>query len=735
MALRISGEVVCWGSDQWGQITPPQDLGACSAVACGWDHSLAIRSDGRVVGWGRNDSLQVTIPSDLASASQVAAGSAHSLALQVNGVVRGWGSNSFGQATIPPNLGTCSQIAAGGFHSVALRVDGSVAAWGMNQQTVGVVGSSKARSFVLDAKNGIDSVDILLCGDSNTGFSTGSDNSSMDGWNDGFTVALRDIGVKEFATPLLPVSTIGPPIGVDSFQSAMPLGRGSTSDSAPAFLTSGSLDAPSELSQWLSPSPDPAVSGLYTTGTPFDFGWIAAQPNPFFADNAGVYITAASSIGVTNELIYRVLRSSVAAADQPGSYFQSWRDVNGTVLVPPVLRSASAPQYGWMSDELVLAADPSRGSSTIHADLGGNAYSGSSGITGNIGFGLQSVYRRERGFAVQPLEFHGGATMTTIARDVAQMPLDSRMTWLRELRARQIAAGGSGRVIVFIQGGINRDAGLPQSWGSAILSLQGAVEEAWTALGAPLENLTFVAMVSHPTTSFDAAMREIREFADSMVLAQPNLTIVNLSKLTSSEELQIKNWYSDSLSHLKSSGYTSLAIRIVRDLVGGSGACDVPTALGSAGACTAIAAGGQHTIALRANGAVVAWGAPCNGQCDLTISHTAIPQIAAGRDHTILRHFSGDLVAVGANTRGQCDAPANLRNTRLIAAGAAHTIAIADRLLPCLGDTNFDWVVDSADITAVLSGWGSGNIGDVTGDGMTDGQDITAIFSSWGNCF
>ena len=735
LALTVTGVVVCWGSDEFGQSTPPTALASCMAIACGLDHSLAVRSDGTVASWGRNESGQCSVPSGLIATASIAGGNEHSLALELTGAVRGWGANSLGQITIPPLLGPCTQVAAGGFHSVALRINGSVVAWGRNTQSVSVVGSPKARDFMFDAKNGIDSVDILLCGDSNTGFNTSLTSASIDGWTDGLAIGVRALGVKEFATPLLPVSNVGSPLGVGSFQSAMRIGFGSTSGSAQAQLVSGVLNAPSDLVTLLAPSHTPSVSGLHTVGSPFDFGWVPAQPNTFFSDTSGVYITPWSALDLSSELIYRVLRTAMPLSQQPGGYFQSWREAQGSVLVPPTARSCAAPQSGWVADELELPADPTRGATTVHADCGGNFSQGTGGATGNIGFGLQSVYRRVRGYATQPLEFRGGATMTTIARDVAQMPLASRMTWLGELRSRQIAAGGTGRLIVFVQGGINRDAGEPESWGAAVVSIKSALEEAWIALGASLDTITFLAMVSHPTTSFDGQLGAIREFANQMPTTLANVTIVDLSKLTSFEEMQSKQWYSEQPAHLSESGYSSLAIRIVRDLTGQSGACDVPLECSGAGSCTAIAAGGGHTVALTPNGKILAWGSPLNGQCDPVNPHVMFTHIAAGSNHTVALRQSGEISAWGSTGFGECDPPANLHHGQLIAAGGSHTIAFAEPLAPCLGDTNFDWVVNSQDLTAVLSGWGSGNIGDVTGDGLTDGQDLSAIFSGWGNCY
>jgi hypothetical protein len=46
------------------------------------------------------------------------------------------------------------------------------------------------------------------------------------------------------------------------------------------------------------------------------------------------------------------------------------------------------------------------------------------------------------------------------------------------------------------------------------------------------------------------------------------------------------------------------------------------------------------------------------------------------------------------------------------------------------GDLNGDGIVNGADITIILSCWGT-NCGDLNGDSTTDGQDMTVVLSNW----
>ena len=132
VAVRTNGTVVAWGDNQFGQTRVPAVLGQVRvrAVAAGNFHSLALLEDGTVVAWGDNGSGQCDVPTPLAGVVAVAAGGAHSVALTADGSVVCWGGNAKGQATVPAGLSGIARIAAGGQHTLALTRTGRVVAWG-----------------------------------------------------------------------------------------------------------------------------------------------------------------------------------------------------------------------------------------------------------------------------------------------------------------------------------------------------------------------------------------------------------------------------------------------------------------------------------------------------------------------------------------------------------------------------------------------------------------------------
>ena len=122
--------VIGWGKNDSGQTAIPPDLGEVVAIAAGNAHSLALRCDGTVVAWGGNDAGQCDVPENLTGIVAIGAGDRHSLAVTADGHVIGWGANDFGQATAPEDLENVVAVAGGGRHTLALKRDGRIRVWG-----------------------------------------------------------------------------------------------------------------------------------------------------------------------------------------------------------------------------------------------------------------------------------------------------------------------------------------------------------------------------------------------------------------------------------------------------------------------------------------------------------------------------------------------------------------------------------------------------------------------------
>lgn len=94
------------------------------------------------------------------------------------------------------------------------------------------------------------------------------------------------------------------------------------------------------------------------------------------------------------------------------------------------------------------------------------------------------------------------------------------------------------------------------------------------------------------------------------------------------------------------------------------------------------------------------WSAP---GCGIGVNNFVLTESAGG---TFLAHW---IVRLNGDNAAACSAP------------------------PCLGDYNGDGIRNGADLTTLLSAWGTPG-GDITGDNNTNGADLTTLLSGWGAC-
>lgn len=162
-AARTSGDVVCWGQNNRGQLgngtvsdsnVPVNvlSLGSAGEVAAGGSYSCAARTTGEVLCWGSNrngqlgdgttmDSTTPVLVRDFIGPSLLTSGGGHTCLESAVGA-ECWGSNDSGQlgdgtfvdrsspVPVADPLGA-TMLSAGGFHTCA-RTSGGIQCWGNN---------------------------------------------------------------------------------------------------------------------------------------------------------------------------------------------------------------------------------------------------------------------------------------------------------------------------------------------------------------------------------------------------------------------------------------------------------------------------------------------------------------------------------------------------------------------------------------------------------------------------
>ena len=143
----------------------------------------------------------------------------------------------------------------------------------------------------------------------------------------------------------------------------------------------------------------------------------------------------------------------------------------------------------------------------------------------------------------------------------------------------------------------------------------------------------------------------------------------------------------------------------------------------------AVAAGGYHTVGLRADGTVAATGDNFHGQCDVSGWHDLVA-VAAGNVHTVGLRADGTAVATGSNNNGRCDV-SGWHDLVAVAAGSSHTVGLrADGTVVAAGLNN-DYQCDVSgwqEIVAVAAGH------DHTVGLRADGTAVATGFNEDGQC-
>jgi alpha-tubulin suppressor-like RCC1 family protein len=170
LAIKTNKTMYSWGYNSYGQLglglndnddrNTPTSIGTSSdwsAIAAGYEYSLAIKTNLTLWAWGFNDKGQLGgydisskyTPAKIGSLSDwssIAAGNKHTIGLKTNSTLWTWGYNLYGQLGLGDfadkhtltQVGTQSDwlLAMGGnYHTIAIKTDKTLWIWGYNNKS------------------------------------------------------------------------------------------------------------------------------------------------------------------------------------------------------------------------------------------------------------------------------------------------------------------------------------------------------------------------------------------------------------------------------------------------------------------------------------------------------------------------------------------------------------------------------------------------------------------------
>lgn len=338
---------------------------------------------------------------------------------------------------------------------------------------------------------------------------------------------------------------------------------GATSDGAysdlGATMQSGNYYAPQSIKQYFDINNSRFAmnysSGANSAiGATVDFAYVSASGLCFTraTENSSTVVYAfdpgdpevkGSGIDTRNALTYRVVHALMGDGS-PGSFPMhiyaltaaaspwSTNASNGIVslgsgyVFAPVTGQGTAWQSGAFKRISVAgatgltasfhtwAADSSRVGCTMGFGwygMGGSppsaGFAGNTWAKGPFAVYLDSMHCNKKGFAVTNVTAIGGGRTSTLSDVITSVDTtqgtteeSALKTILKETRERQIQAGGSGNVIVFLNSGINDSTSSvsSQTYESSVRKIVSSYRSTWDSLGYPENDLGFIVTLTHP---------------------------------------------------------------------------------------------------------------------------------------------------------------------------------------------------------------------------------------------
>jgi hypothetical protein len=460
----------------------------------------------------------------------------------------------------------------------------------------GIYGSSLAGTLIRDSITGRDSLDIVTIGDSNAGFSYGGFGGGGGGWSRGWLRALNALGAPTYSSPLMPimvansVSTATQIYKDDDGNTIGTIAGWFSNVTAPnGNLVRGSASGPTAIRDLAVPATSFMPYGL----TNWDFGYInTGNNNQSFSQLNGTYPGGQTpnpalpswtqhGTAVKYRLVYATQADQTSNSTRARLNPTAYRvDAGSYVSLATKAQNTYDPEGPAITTtdlDFTIPSSPANQAVIVGWNYIGTAYGPCSVL-------FDCIYKNAKGIAVNNLHYGSGQAPSTISDIITGAHASGKsfvVTYFKQIIARQIAAGGTGRAIVWINYGIN-PANSPESaatWTSKTADAIAFLKTQWSLAGGASDNLAFVTSVTHPLNTYggttESSLAVIRAAANLWAATQQNTTVIDLSQMFTPAQMTSNSYYagpgsagSNNEAHLSQSGYYNLALKFTTLLAG-----------------------------------------------------------------------------------------------------------------------------------------------------------------------
>lgn len=387
-------------------------------------------------------------------------------------------------------------------------------------------GSRRASQMLSELAAGTDSLDVVLIGDSNTGSAL----AGMWGYHAGLSQSMHDRGWPCYGLPIYPTLTgwaVGPSYALGGWNSSAfiyaPTG---------ALRSGNAQGAATAYSAW-SPGTTWVRYGPAQGSSPAVDDWAYIESGAYSNPFNGVWLPPANPLNTDSLTLWHRVRWGGFSGGNGSFTGQTLRDTTGLpVATGPTQPTGTGQDYSFSAYEYAFAPP---GGALLRCSWS----SGASGANGPCAIHSQTIYCKRKGWSVTSHGYLAGFSSQSIGTTIGGIGAELLKTHLQELRERQIAAGGSGRVLLVTHSGINGDE-TASAWTSCHRTIWSTYKSAWTGLGYPASDLAIVSFVGVPRNADDSSssgsagnLIPVREAAKAMALENPDMTVVDVKSILS----------------------------------------------------------------------------------------------------------------------------------------------------------------------------------------------------------